>query len=433
MNIIKSIAQSIQLEKKLFTRKEARLFWLYIALYALMAINVLPKDIILLVITSLFVLSSTRLCFFMFVFYTLWDEVSVFSFGITCSLIFSCVLLGKILFLDRQFKKLIHHKLFAISFLWMIYILIYGVFSHLSGNGFTGINIFFKSVFLIYALLFINNEESSYVFWKTIFQITAISVLLTVIYGHFYGTALDRWISGLDDNIGSQIYGTLGTTRTGIFTVISIVYSLYFIKNRTLKIAFSFLYSAITLMTISLTAFSLMIIIYIIYFYHIGYLKMRNIVLFLLVLSTSLYISYPFISQIDVVKPVLARVENAVEAFSTGDVNKATSGREDLASIYINEFSSYPFCYQLLGVTRTAAVGSVGGNDMNSHNSYIDMLFYYGILGIFFLIFTSLYKLSYYRMNKCFYPILSLKLIILLAAFSVSVFSSPYFIFYSLI
>lgn len=87
----------------------------------------------------------------------------------------------------------------------------------------------------------------------------------------------------------------------------------------------------------------------------------------------------------------------------------------------------------MFGEGKTAALGTISSVDMNSHNTYLDMLFYYGIIGVIFILYCSVRKLSYYRLYNCFYPILTLKLLFIVGGASVSVFSISYYVFLMLI
>ena len=435
MKAVKEVfSEYFSLDDSLFGKKEQWKMWCYIGAYFILSLNIVPIDVILAVITLLFIISSTKLCFFQYVFYLLFENVMVFSFGITCNLVFHLVLLVKIvLFSPKCLNYAFHHKLFSISFAWLLYTLFYGAFSFLLGHGFTGFNIFFKSVFFIYSLSYLYSNESVAAFWKTIFQLLSISVLITVLYGYRYDTGLERWVEGLDEEFGSQLYGTLGTTRTGLFTIVGFIYAVYFVKNNILKVGLAILYVALTFMTMSLTATALLVMAVAILFWQKGYFKIRKIALFSIVLFVAISFSYPFLSELSIVKPVILRIENATQAVLDGDLNKATSHREELSEVYWENFQRNSLPTQLFGEGKTAALGAVSSVNLNSHNTYLDMLFYYGIIGVIFILYCSVRKLSYYRRYNCFYPILTLKLLFIVGGASVSVFSISYYVFLMLI
>lgn len=433
MGILSFFEEFYRLDTELFDKKNSRFIYLFILSFAIFSFNLVPVNAILAIILFLFVIAPLRACFFMFVFYTLWEYVTVFSNGITLNLLFQIVLFVKILLFKEGLKLGLKHKLAPISLFWLYYTFIYGIFCALTENGFTGFNIFFKSLFFIYALSYMTDNEGCNMFWKTILMLIAISTLFSVVYGHFYDTAVQRWVTGLEGGYGTQLYGTLGTTRTGLFTVASIIYLLYYIKNIYLKIGFSFIYIIFTFMTISITAFLLLLGIFFIYFYSRGFLKGKRIITFIVAASFIAILFFPHISQMDVMRPLFLRVEKIEEQIKLGDINNATSGREDLASYYVQELEQGSNLELFFGRFHTSALSAVNNSDANSHNSYIDMLFYFGFIGIVLLVFVSVKKIIFVKRLDCFYPVLSLKIIFLLVATSVSIFSSTYWLFFTLL
>lgn len=433
MGILSFFEEFYRLDTELFDKKNSRFIYLFILSFAIFSFNLVPVNAILTIILFLFVIAPLRACFFMFVFYTLWEYVAVFSNGITLNLLFHLILFAKILFFNNGLKIGIRHQLAPICIFWLFYTFVYALFCKLVNNSFTGFNIFFKSLFFIYALSYMNNNDNCNSFWKTVFQMIAISTILTVIYGYFYDTALERWITGLDDNYGSQLYGTLGTTRTGIFTVASIIYSLYYIKNKYLKVSILVVFTVLTFMTISITALGLMLAVFFIYFIYKRYFNGWKLISSItIVIFVSLFV-FPYVSHIESIKPMFLRLQNISEHIKYGDIDKAVSGRDNLAIFYINEFEKGSNIEQLLGKFSTSALNSIETATMNSHNSYIDMLFYFGIIGVILTLFISVRKIYFFRDFDCYYPVLSLKFVFLLVATSVSIFSSAYWIYFTLL
>ena len=119
------------------------------------------------------------------------------------------------------------------------------------------------------------------------------------------------------------------------------------------------------------------------------------------------------------------RITFSAEAYESGDISKATTGREEIQENYMKKLDdSSPFT--IFFGNAESAMSSIG-SDINSHNTYIDILFFFGILGIILLVLYQGKKILLVRGQSYFYPLLSLKAILLLGAASVSVMSASYF------
>ena len=72
MKAVKEVfSEYFSLDDSLFGKKEQWKMWCYIGAYFILSLNIVPIDVILAVITLLFIISSTKLCFFQYVFYLL--------------------------------------------------------------------------------------------------------------------------------------------------------------------------------------------------------------------------------------------------------------------------------------------------------------------------------------------------------------------------
>lgn len=427
---MRSIKEFLSLDFGLFTRSNKIWLWLFIGVYAVFAVNILPVDIMLAMIVLIFLIAPVKECFFMFVFYTLWENVSVFSNGISLNFIFHIVLFAKIIMLSNGIRNGLRHKLANVVLLWMAYTFLYSIFSYISSGSLSGVNIFMKAVFVLYALSYMKEDSVNTRFWKTVFQIVAYSTLLAVVYGERYDTSLERWIVGLEGNIVFQLYGTLGTTRLGMFTVISLIYPLYYAKEKLLKIVLSALFVVLTFMTVSLSAFVLLCGLFVIYLLSKNY-KWYKLVSVGCILVVVTFFVLPKLSDIDFIQPVVLRIESVKEALLSGDMNKATTGREDLNRFYIRNFERLPISEQMLGSGYVNALAQSESDTMlNSHNSYLDMSFYWGIFGAILFVFVCLKKVLYFKNSVDYYPILTLKILFLIIGFTVSMFSATFWTFF---
>ena len=178
-------------------------------------------------------------------------------------------------------------------------------------------------------------------------------------------------------------------------------------------------------MTVSLTAVALLCFVMLIYMLSRG--KIHTIVL-RLSLSVILIIStFPIWSTFSFVQPVIDRIEYSSDAIEQGDTNAALTGREELKKYYLKQFEESDGPTKVLGNFRTTI--ETTGFNMNSHNTYIDILFYFGILGLFLLFIYQFKRYHIMKETQYFYPLISLKLLILIGASSVSIMSATYFFF----
>lgn len=430
MNVPQGLKELIHFQDSIFAEKERLSLLAFISAYAIFSFNVVPVNLILLVILLIFLFSSANTCLFMFTFYTLWEYVSVIGNGITLNLILHIILFAKICLSTKRISICKQHNLFIISVLWALFTLSYAIIGLVSTKGFEGFHFFIKSMVVVYALSYMMNEDDTYDFWKTIFQLIAISTIFSAIYGFFYNTSLERWIVGLEGHYGSQLYGTLGTTRLGMFTVVSLVYPLYFVQDKLLKYALIITFIILTLKTISITALGLLACLFMIYLYSKRYLWAKGF-FSITILVLVLILSWPRLSHISVVRPIALRIEYSMNKIKKGNIDKATTGRSELKDFYTSKFDDLPLVNQYFGTGSSSALKYVkNASYLNSHNSYIDMMFYWGRCGIFFLLFVTIRKVMHFRNSFCFYPIFTLKICFLIVTGSVSVFSSTFWSFF---
>lgn len=185
------------------------------------------------------------------------------------------------------------------------------------------------------------------------------------------------------------------------------------------------------LLTVSLTGICGWLIFIIIYCFLNNFIKGVKYAFFILVLFIA-FICVP-IKQGDVLYGLHQRLIN-VEGSSTEDIS---SGRTTLLKDYIKNFNQLPIKQFLIGGNNT-----VSGDYRKfvikefsnvSHNSYIDILYMTGIIGlilfliIFFYGIIDIFK-QYKDMKENTINILVLKFILLLFAFTISIFPFRYFI-----
>src|SRR5690606_33980244 len=135
------------------------------------------------------------------------------------------------------------------------------------------ISISFNVFIAMYAFSIYSNKEESTKFWEATFCTLMISTLIATFYGIINDTTLDRWVKGM--GYARQLYGTVGTARIGMFLCTSLIYPVFYVKNRFVKIVLSLVLSILALMTLSVTTLICLIIfwMFVILFKDIGNFK----------------------------------------------------------------------------------------------------------------------------------------------------------------
>lgn len=416
------VKELFDLKYMIDSSRERLLFYLFVLSYVLLSFNLIPSDIPLALALFLFTICPVPGCFFMFSFYTIFENVSLFSFGLTLNLIFQILLFIKVfLYIKNNHIKI--GKVFWYKKAYLIYWMICGIitfFIYLSPTSFANV---FRMSIVFFAIPYLSNREITNKFWHVIFQILTFSVLLSVIYGIFNETSLERDLIGGSEF--SQMYGTLGTTRLGMFLVIALVYPLYYVNNKTLRILLVILLTILSLMTVSLTAFASLFIVFGLYFISFGKIKklLISIVLFFCVFT----VTFNFWSQISFIQPIVDRIEVAMFFYDSGQYNKLTSGRENLSELYLNKFNNRSGMEKMTGDFSPTALDKT--IDKYSHNTYLDMLNCNGLIGLILFISYNLFNILFYlkfKDKKILYPILSAKFVLLIAAFTVSIYTNIY-------
>ena len=375
----------------------------------------------------IFVAAPLSPSFLIFVFYMLWEFVTTFSFGVTVVLLMQLIMVGKLVVnraLFKQFAGITYRKVRSLFLFLFGYMLVVGMISFILGNGLTGLGFFFKVTIVSYVLTYYVSDSSFDKLLKNVLQVLMISSILATIYGMTHELVVERWVSEMGGYI-NQIKGTLGTTRMAFFYLTSIIFFLYYVTHPIVKYLGLICFTALTLMNVSLTAMALLLVIFFIYFFSIG--QIYKAVLYTMVSVAIAIVTFPLWSRMDLVQPIIFRTMSSFKAIMNGDVNTATSNREDLGDFYIKSWENSNPLIQMFGNANTAT--SVTSNDAYSHNTYLDILFFFGVVGIILLMIYQARRLWLSRHSIYFYPYLTIKVLFILGSASVSVMSATYYVF----
>lgn len=415
-------------------KRDIKLIVVYICLYLLFAVGIIPKDIIFGLITGFFIVASTKGTLIMYLFFVLWENVGVFSFGLTLSFLLQIILFIKIIINCIRYNKIVFYNLSDMFFLMLSFF--YGFMNFLIGTGgLTGIRLAINVIIALYSFTLYQDEEQSAGFWKAVFFTLMLSTIIASIYGFFNDTANDRWIAGM--GYIKQIYGTVGTARMGMYFCASLIYPVFYLREKMAKIILCLMLSLGALMTFSITTLICLVMFwgFIILFKNKTNIAKKIIGIFIVFLCLfMLIIFWDRISEIIIFKPISIRIEKMVEALQSGNINAATSSRSYLAEMYINDFKEYSIINKLFGsffINRFSVITGYGwGVENYAHNSIIDILLYMGIFGVAIFFIKLAMRASYLRKREEFLPVILLKLIFMLTGLSVSMLTNSYwFIF----
>lgn len=413
------------LDFRYFLGRKQIFLYLFMLIYLVYAMTTGQRDLLLALSIIVFAISPLKHSFLMFVFYFLWENVTVFSFGLSGVMIMLVLMVVKIFIQHGGIFKLrnkLMKKSVTLQTGLLIYIVIMGVISFFVSGSTTGLNFVFKVLATFYAISYLYSDKAYDNLIKAILQILMISVVIATIYGFYHDTSVARWISGMGGAV-NQLYGTMGTTRMGFFYLTSVTYFLYYVNNVVVKTGGIVLFSLLALMTVSLTITLLYFIVIGIYMHSKGSFMTFMIRCGALLLVSAL--TFPFWSKLDPVQPVIYRMEYSTDAYEAGDINAATTSRYDIQKEYTSKMND-PIKI-IFGNARSSM--SATGLEHNTHNTYLDIVFYFGIIGLVLFTIYQWNKFLLLRGRSYFYPLLTIKAMLLIGALTVSVMTSTYFMF----
>lgn len=419
---------------KFLTPHECNIMIFYMLFYGIFSLNILPIDFVLLPIVILFLLAPVRTSLIMYVFFILWEDVAVFSFGPTLGFMFRIILFIKIAFLGLSNRKDFFFSFW--DFIFMLGVGVYGVLNLFYGMGnLSGIGLAFNVFIALYAFNIYSYKNQTSGFWEAVFFTLMLSTFFASVYGYFNETAVDRWISGM--GYVKQLTGTVGTARIGMYLCASLIYPVFYVEKSSIKIILCIIFSLGALLTFSvttlicLTGFWITVIIFKSRVNLIKFIQM--IVLTVVCISVGIFL-WDKIQDISFVKPTVLRLEKIISALQTGDTTTATSFRAYLAEVYLNDFAQYPLFNKTFGsfyINRFSVISSYDVSIENyAHNSYIDILLYTGILGLLAFLIRIPLTLSSLVKSTEFLPVVLLKLIFLTTGMSVSMLGNSFWFFW---
>ena len=393
----------------------------YLMCFALFSLQILPSDVLLFAAIAIFIFSPMDTTPYLFIISLPWSEVGKFSFGITLSLIQTSIYILKIVLVKKKLTMRV------IDIVTVVYLMLIGIVNLLVYSSLNGISmvlyfIIATQLFYTYIMRFADKDDT----WKLLLLSLLISVVFATIYGLRTGTSLERWVSG--SGYVMQLYGTLGTTRFGMYICICLVFELFYIKKPWLKVLLCTITTVGVLATLSMTALLIMVFIYIYYFcVVVNSVSVRQKVAIILgiLIFLILFICYwPVIRGASFVQPVVNRLENIYSYSQQGDMDRVFTGRVSLGNEYMEKFFNSSLVNKIFG-SASYALDSASNY---SHNSFIDMLNYCGIIGCIIFGLLQICRIFQYKKTILFHPIFLVKLIVSIVGTTVSMFSAQFWL-----
>ncbi len=400
--------------------KQGKPFYLlYLFAFCIFALQIVPNDLPLALAVAVFAFAPLDTTAYLFVFSLPWSEVGVFSFGVTLSLAQTCLYVFKLLFLRKSLR------LKTVDIAVTAYLLLMSALNLILHSSFNGISMLLY--FIIATQLFygyVTDSKKEKIFWQWAFVCLSVSVALATVYGFTAGTSLPRWLKGL--GYVPQLYGTLGTTRFGMYICFCLAFALFYLKKKWLKVLACTLCTVGIFATVSMTSVILMLMVYLYYFiFSVASVPMykKLIIIGGIILSVLLVIlCWDLLKEVSVLKPIVIRIESIYGYFKIGDLDSVTTGRGELGSIYWEKFKNGNTVNKMFGF----ASYYVDNAKNYSHNSFLDMLNYCGIVGGALFAWLQVDRFIQYKRINGFTPAVIVKLLVLVAGATVSVFSAQF-------
>ena len=403
-------------ESIVFQQQAVFAFVAYALAFLLFSLRILPANIAVAAMIVIFTIAPKGIAPFLYFFSLPWAYVAKFSFGITLSLVQSTIYVVRILISNR---KIVLSKT---ELLILFFLVGSGILGFLLTNKLTEIGYimyYFIACYFFHAYLMDQSKRSGFI--QCMLLSIMISLAIATIYGFVYDTAHARWIRGM--GYSNQLYGTMGTSRFGLYLCLALLYPLYYEKNKTVRIIMVVVISALVIATISLTAILLYSATLIYYFLTSSQKPLLVLLIVLCVIVIILFgsVFWNRISNISFIKPLATRIELAVNNLLAGALDAATTGRGALSDTYVEVFRSGTVLEKVFGRHE------VKEDDVSySHNSYLDMLNCIGIVGSVLLLYLQIHRIGYYFTCAEKWQLLLIKLLMLSGGATFSVFSAQY-------
>lgn len=321
----------------------------------------------------------------------------------------------------------------GIRFVIIFYFCLYAIISFSANLNLSGFGLVFELV-LMEILFKQKSTEKKGEIWNSIGRFYTFSAIVSCFFGVFHGLFAERWIDGLGRV--KAFLGIQGANQTGFCLNIAILFLLTTSIPFKKKVFGLFICGAFIALTISFTSIVCLLLIFLscILTDSLDGIKPQRstkvFFVFVIVISIVIFISSPAGISIRY------RITDILSNAEAGNYARATSGRTDLGELYLDSFNQLPVVNRMIGTfefSRSFMMQS-GNQYAYSHNTYIDILFYSGIIGVFIQLFASLLSLSTIQKGDILRKkLFILKILVIIEGFSLSIYSESFwFMWFSL-
>ena len=323
------------------------------------------------------------------------------------------------------------------DFILLLIVFLEGCYSFFITKTTSGLFLAFDIMIIIYinSVLVVDKEKTNR-FWKKLLLYLYVSTIFSVLWGivsFFRGNSTRLYLYG---QYIRRFQSTVGTDRSCMIYCAGLIYPLYYMRNKTLRIVSIFGLLTALLLSFSMTAIICGSVFFSIYLYdqYKNDHQTKRIWIIAGILAFALYFTYiwNFGSHIGPINTIVRRAQLIISRIDSGDVARATSGRTDILSGYQVIYQNLPFYKKLFGSGVTSFYGHSGIVNY-SHNTYVDMIMYFGIIPAVFLLFRLIQSYAKRKKDDLAVQISLLKVAYVITGFSVSMLTNNYWWMFFLI
>ena len=317
------------------------------------------------------------------------------------------------------------------DFILLLIVALEGMFSYFVSNSFSGMMLLIDVIIVlgIYSILQNKSKDEVEKFWNRLFLYLYIGSLLSLVWGTFMYLQGDVATVYIGEVSILRLTTTVGTDRACMLLCTGMIYPIYYMKNRIIKIISIVVLTCSVLATVSMAAILCLAVFFIIVLFHkyrhIKSQKKAVMLIFLIVMIGYLIYSWNYMSGIGALDTVIDRLKQTIFRVNSGDLAAATTGRSDLLEAYWNYFKQQNLFAQLFGSGYTTAYNIILAENY-SHNTFIDMLIYFGIFPLLLILIRTLVKSRKTIQQGGNVQFLLLKTVYIITALGVSMLTNSY-------
>ena len=286
------------------------------------------------------------------------------------------------------------------------------------------------------------------IIFKKFAKVFIVTAMASGIYGYVYGNKIIAsydYKAGEYANYSNRYIGTFNDPNyAGLFFNIALCYILFsegIQKYR--RIISIIIIESIIILTLSMTAISVNIMILIVYIFNKGSIILKGAISIFLISIIIIMVNYKYVTifeEIKIIDDLFTRANIVVNDFMAGNIEEATSSRSSIFNESLKKFSEQSLHNQLIG-------GNMFGKDdsqqvlngkiisRDTHNLYLNLLLCTGLFGtviimsIFFI--RSINKVIIYKKYKkdTDFMLLLTSIVFTIYSFTLSMFPEWRFVF----